>query len=59
MYGQHIEDLNVYTKRQAGLGKPVWTRSGNQGNKWIQAQVAINAATDLFVSYIYIESADY
>ena len=50
MYGQHIEDLNIYTKRAAGLGRPVWTKSGNQGNKWIQAQVTISAATDLNVS---------
>jgi hypothetical protein len=30
------------------MGLPVWSRSGNQGDKWYQAQVAVNNQT---VSY--------
>ena len=50
MWGQHIETLNVYAQRQGSNGKPVWTRNGNQGNAWKQAEVAIDATSDFKVS---------
>lgn len=41
MFGQNIGSLNVYTK-QVALGQPVWTRSGNQQNQWIQGQFSLS-----------------
>lgn len=41
MYGTHVDTLNVYVKNRASLSRPVWTKQGTQGNKWIQAQVDI------------------
>ena len=31
MYGMDVDTLNVYIKINGVLGKPVWTRSRNQG----------------------------
>lgn len=31
MYGMDIDTLNVYVSYNSQLGKPVWTRSRNQG----------------------------
>lgn len=42
MYGAHINALNLYVKNGGALGQPVWTKSGTQGNKWIQGQVDVN-----------------
>lgn len=41
MYGPHINALKVYFSQNSTLGTAVWTRSGNQGNKWIQGAVQI------------------
>ncbi|XP_063397688.1 MAM domain-containing glycosylphosphatidylinositol anchor protein 2-like [Mytilus trossulus] len=46
MYGQHIGYLAVYTQYQgAGWWSKPWTRSGNQGNQWMQASVDITGNT--------------
>lgn len=37
MYGQHVSTLTVYQNT-----KSLWTRSGDQGNKWLQAQITVN-----------------
>jgi hypothetical protein len=39
MYGTNINTLNVYTKQNGNLGKAVWQKIGEQGNKWILGQV--------------------
>lgn len=41
MYGPHINALNVYLAKGTVLGTAVWTRSGDQGNNWIQGTVQI------------------
>ncbi|XP_025085553.1 MAM and LDL-receptor class A domain-containing protein 1-like [Pomacea canaliculata] len=37
MYGSSIGLLNVYAQQGKNLGNPLWTRSGEQGDKWISA----------------------
>lgn len=42
MYGPHIGTLNVFVKSvQLNGTQTVWTKSLNQGNKWVFAQVTI------------------
>lgn len=42
MYGPHIGMLNVFVKSvQLNGTQTVWTKSLNQGNKWVFAQVTI------------------
>ncbi|CAF4044180.1 unnamed protein product, partial [Rotaria sordida] len=41
MYGMDVNTLNVYIKINGQLGKPVWTRTRNQGNQWLKGQYAI------------------
>lgn len=44
MYGQHIGTLNVYLKTGNTLPRSaVWSKSLNQGNKWILGQTTIQA----------------
>ncbi|XP_048830838.1 MAM domain-containing glycosylphosphatidylinositol anchor protein 2 isoform X2 [Brienomyrus brachyistius] len=44
MYGKHIGTLNVYLRQkgQAASDSPIWTLSGNQGDRWRQAKVNIH-----------------
>ena len=39
MYGTNINRLNLYAKQNENLGKPIWQKIGDQGNKWILGQV--------------------
>lgn len=41
MYGPHINALNVYLAQGSTLGTAVWTRSGDQGNKWVQGTIQV------------------
>lgn len=47
MFGTHIKSLNIYLSQNGTLGTAVWTRNGNQGNKWKQGsfQIAGGSAT--------------
>ncbi|XP_067335871.1 MAM domain-containing glycosylphosphatidylinositol anchor protein 2-like isoform X2 [Channa argus] len=44
MYGKHIGALNAFLRQkgQAVTETPVWSLTGNQGNRWIQAKVNIH-----------------
>ncbi|XP_036398037.1 MAM domain-containing glycosylphosphatidylinositol anchor protein 2 isoform X1 [Megalops cyprinoides] len=44
MYGKHIGTLNAYLrlKGQTTSDSPIWTLSGNQGDRWRQAKVNIH-----------------
>ena len=44
MYGTHVNTLLAYLKTTdvTGLGTVLWKKSGDQGNKWIQASVTVN-----------------
>ena len=39
MYGTNINRLNIYAKQNNNLGKPIWQKIGEQGNKWILGQI--------------------
>ncbi|XP_069133150.1 MAM and LDL-receptor class A domain-containing protein 1-like [Argopecten irradians] len=44
MMGRNVAQLSVYAKSGIALpSTPIWKRSGNQGNRWIKAQVDITA----------------
>ncbi|KAL8608892.1 hypothetical protein ACOMHN_065230 [Nucella lapillus] len=39
MYGDHVANLNVYTRTGPALGASVFTRSGTQSRTWLKASV--------------------
>ena len=41
MYGPHVNSLNIYVLIGGHTGKPLWSRTGTQGNKWIKGQVTL------------------
>ena len=41
MYGTTMGTLNVYAQSGGVLGTAIWKKTGNQGNKWFQAQVSV------------------
>ena len=43
MYGDHVADLNVYTRTGPSLGRPIFTRSKTQGRSWVQANVDVTS----------------
>ena len=43
MYGDHVADLNVYTRTGPSLGQPIFTRSKTQGRSWVQANVDVTS----------------
>lgn len=64
MYGSGIGTLNVYVVTSSG-NKTVWSLSGNQGNAWNSAQVAVtsnvqyNVRTCTNTVYIRVEQLCY
>lgn len=52
MHGATMSCVVIYIKRQsANKLTPVWLKSENQGNLWIQAQVSINETAYYQVSF--------
>ena len=43
MFGSGMGTLNVYARTGNAVGNPVWTKSGNQGNRWIRARVTVTS----------------
>lgn len=43
MFGSSIGALNIYLRRNAALGGPVWFMAGNKGNVWNAGQVTLNS----------------
>ncbi|XP_033751988.1 MAM and LDL-receptor class A domain-containing protein 1-like [Pecten maximus] len=43
MYGRQIGNLTIYVQQAGSRGSPIWSKSGNQGNKWIEAEVTVKA----------------
>lgn len=57
MYGQDIGTLNVYVKSPSGKpGVPVWLRSGDRGNIWKIAQVAVTSSSNFQVGSFFAET---
>ncbi|KAH3887707.1 hypothetical protein DPMN_011726 [Dreissena polymorpha] len=45
MYGLNIGQLNVYAGTPTSLGTAIWNLYGNQGNRWLKAQVTVQTST--------------
>ncbi|XP_035690606.1 zonadhesin-like [Branchiostoma floridae] len=45
MFGDSIDTLNVYIRKQGILGTPVWTLSGNQGNAWTLGHAQLDGSS--------------
>ncbi|KAK6172641.1 hypothetical protein SNE40_016256 [Patella caerulea] len=43
MNGKDIRTLNIYAKIGNGDGYPVWTQSGNQGQRWSLGEVSLDS----------------
>lgn len=41
MHGSAIGKLNFYAKTKPALGRPTWTRSGDNGDQWQQAVISL------------------
>ena len=51
MYGSTMSCVVIYIKRQAtNRLKPLWLRSQDQGDHWIQGQISINETSSYQVS---------
>ena len=53
MYGTTMGTMNVYARTGNSIGNPIWTKSGNQGNRWIQARVTVTSQSSWQVEYEY------
>ena len=69
MFGSNIGCVVIYIRNQDINGiKPVWLKSGNQGNRWIREQISINetgmyqvslelcAKYDAITLYLYVHA---
>lgn len=54
MYGSGMGTLNVYKNNNAGVKEIIFTRSGNQGNLWQEADIFIPATNGLQVLYQFV-----
>jgi len=51
MYGSTMSCLAIYIRHQAtNRLKPVWAKSQDQGDRWIQGQISINETENYQVS---------
>ena len=41
MFGSNMGSINLYLKKSGKLGFPEWSRSRNQGNRWIRGEFRI------------------
>ncbi|KAJ8299451.1 hypothetical protein KUTeg_023511 [Tegillarca granosa] len=55
MFGKTVKTLNVYVEDAAVTNSTtlIWTKSGNQGSRWIRANVSIDEYTDLKLFVFY------
>eukprot|EP00058_Branchiostoma_floridae_P006575 XP_002592063.1 hypothetical protein BRAFLDRAFT_246509 [Branchiostoma floridae] len=59
MYGSAIETLNVYVRTDSSLpAVPVFTRTGEQGNQWLSAEVEISTTGNYYVVIEGISGSD-
>lgn len=45
--------LNVYAMIGGALGTPIWSKIGNQANKWQNAQVTVTSQGSWQVRFIF------
>jgi hypothetical protein len=53
MFGESIEKLHVYLKIGKVIGRPIWTRSGDQGDRWGQGEVTIGPGQGFQVGVMF------
>lgn len=53
MFGRNVKTLNVYAEDAAVTNSTtlIWSKSGNQGSRWIWANVSIDEYSDLKVMH--------
>ena len=54
MYGSSMGCVAVYIRQAANRLQPLWLRTKNQGNRWIQGQVSINDTSSYQVGCHYL-----
>lgn len=55
MNGRTMGTFNIYTADTSGnLGTPIWSKSGNQGNKWNYGEVTLKTAGSFQVRFYVI-----
>ena len=42
MFGTDINRLNIYARQNGNLGKAIWQKIGEQGNKWLLGQIYLD-----------------
>lgn len=55
MTGRSMGSLNIYMRKNGKLGQPVWSRSGNQPDRWWIGQATLNSDVDFEVRLTFIE----
>jgi hypothetical protein len=55
MYGANVNRINLRLKHSGTLGQPLWTKIGNQGNRWFNAKVDVVPQNGDLVSVLYVE----
>ena len=59
MFGRHIETLNVYTQNSSGFESLVWTKKGNQGDKWRKSSLNLNSYNGYTIIFEAVRGVDY
>jgi hypothetical protein len=59
MYGRHIDTLNVYTQNSSGFENLVWTKKGNQGNKWRKSTLNLKSFGGYSIIFEAIRGIDF
>lgn len=55
MYGANVNRINLRLKHGGALGQPLWTKIGNQGNRWFNAKVDVMPQNgDLVCCCLYV-----
>ncbi|XP_071956926.1 MAM and LDL-receptor class A domain-containing protein 2-like [Antedon mediterranea] len=49
MYGQHVDTLNVYIQAGPSLPSPTWSKTGAQGDIWLEGQVTISTSSSYLI----------
>ncbi|CAF4185562.1 unnamed protein product, partial [Rotaria sp. Silwood2] len=53
MYGSDIYRLNVYAQINGNLGKALWQKEGNQGNKWLFGRISLRGNIEQTIGQPY------
>ena len=59
MYGTTTNKLNVYMKPRSGSMTTLWTKSGDQGNQWLQANVDLVSGVSYRIIFEAVAGTSY